>query len=56
MFSATFSSFQCPSAQAKLEEERDTLTEEILQLEKDLNEATEVRNEDKVTRGHRLIR
>merc|ERR1719327_1578737 len=32
---------------AKLEEERDTLTEEILQLEKDLNEATEVRNEDK---------
>jgi hypothetical protein len=32
---------------AKLEEERDTLTEEILQLENDLNEATEVRNEDK---------
>merc|ERR1719327_335642 len=32
---------------AKLEEERDTLTEEILQLEKALNEATEVRNEDK---------
>merc|ERR1719181_1081381 len=32
---------------AKLEEERDTLTEEILQLENDLNEATEFRNEDK---------
>ena len=40
-------SFPAEWDEAKLEEERDTLTEEILQLENDLNEATENRNEDK---------